>query len=340
MQPALPPRSPDSIAQLPGSTLDTSSTNDQSGAGLFERADQFLDEVDDALDRTDDCPEDARKRVVELSNNLRQAIEDRDEDAVESTADDLEELAGEHLDFARKSIIREYAESIGMAIVFALIVRAFIVEAFKIPTKSMVPTLLVGDHLFVSKFVYGIRVPFTDNYLWRFQDPERGEVVVFKFPVDSARDYLREQPASERDCIETSTFGTGKDFIKRVVGVAGDRIEVKNHHLYVNGRAATRGEVEEHLTNNYMYPKKLRVTEQLGDQRYTVQYAESRKSNFGPVRVREDHVFVMGDHRDNSSDSRCWGQVPIDHLKGRAWFIWLSVGEDSFRWERFFQLIH
>jgi signal peptidase I len=319
-----------------GSTNESDTDRDE----ILDRARHFVDEVEAALDRTGDCPDDVRSRIVDLLNELRQTLEDGDPDAVEQTAEELEALAADHLDFARKSIWREYAESIGLAIVFALIVRAFIVEAFKIPTKSMVPTLLVGDHLFVSKSVYGVRIPFTDEYLIRFQEPERGEVVVFRFPTDSATEYLKTQPPSERDCIDATTLGSGKDFIKRVVGVEGDRIRVRNHQLYVNGRAARQGTVREQQTDDYLFPRKKRIVEKLGTHRYTIQYAESRGGDFGPITVKKDHVFVMGDHRDNSSDSRCWGQVPTDHLKGRAWFIWLSVGEDSFRWDRFFTLIH
>src|SRR3954468_10230091 len=129
----------------------------------------------------------------------------------------LDEVMDDHLSFARKSTVREYAESIGVAVAVALLLRAFVVEAFQIPSGSIIPTLEVGDHIFVSKFAYGISVPFTNTKILQFAEPERGDVIVFKFPNDPSIDY-----------------------IKRVVGLPGDVIEMRGEELYINGRPVAR----------------------------------------------------------------------------------------------------
>src|SRR6476620_8105490 len=132
----------------------------------------------------------------------------------------LDEVMDDHLAFARKSTVREYAESIGVAIAVALLLRAFVVEAFQIPSGSMIPTLEIGDHIFVSKFAYGLSVPFTNNKVMQYAQPSRGDVIVFKYPLDTSTDY-----------------------IKRVVGLPGDTIEVRHQELYLNGQLVPRERV-------------------------------------------------------------------------------------------------
>src|SRR5437763_2723918 len=129
----------------------------------------------------------------------------------------LDDAMDDHLSFARKSTLREYAESIGVAIAVALLLRAFVVEAFQIPSGSMIPTLEVGDHIFVSKFSYGLSIPFTDTKILQYAEPQRGDVIVFKFPQDHSTDY-----------------------IKRVVGLPGDTVETRQGQLYVNGNEIHR----------------------------------------------------------------------------------------------------
>jgi signal peptidase I len=156
------------------------------------------------------------------ADSLERARLDGDGAAMRAELVDLDELVDEHLAFSRKSTAREYVESIGVAVVIALLLRAFVVEAFKIPSGSMIPTMQIGDHIFVNKFLYGVRIPFTDSKLFTWRSPERGEVIVFRNPCDP-----------------------DKDFIKRVVAVAGDTVEVRCDMLYVNGKRVASELVDE-----------------------------------------------------------------------------------------------
>ena len=186
-----------------------------------------------------------------------------------------------------KSVFREYLEAIVIAIVLALFIRTFVVQAFKIPSGSMKPTLLVGDHILVNKFIYGIKIPFTDKTLINLGKPKRGDVVVFKYPLD-----------------------TKKDYIKRVIGLPGDKVELVNKQLFINGK------VTDDPHASYSFYGNLR--------------------NYGPVTVPAHHLFVMGDNRDESSDSRVWGFVPEANLRGEAFLIYWSWDHTDFRvrWNR------
>ena len=193
----------------------------------------------------------------------------------------------------RKSVIREYAEAIVIAVILALFIRTFVVQAFKIPSGSMKPTLLVGDHILVNKFIFGVKLPFTDKTLVKISKPKRGDVVVFKYPLD-----------------------TKKDYIKRVVGLPGDQVELANKQLLINGRPTEDPHASYSLQGNL------------------------RK--FGPTTVPAEHIFVMGDNRDESSDSRVWGFVPISYLKGKAFLIYWSWDRKNFgvRWSRLADIVH
>lgn len=252
----------------------------------------------------------------------------------------LTEYAVKNLGYVPKSAFREYVESIGAAVLIALILRGFVVEAFKIPTGSMIPTLLVGDHIFVNKFVYGIRIPFTEIFLVEFERPERGEVVVFTFPVKEARQHVESNQL--RGCIDEHSLSEPKDFIKRIIGLPGDMVEIREGRLRLNGTTLPRELLGREPTGNFMSPLETRELETSGEYTYVVQYQQP-DSDFGPVKVKEGHFFVMGDHRDNSSDSRCWGQVPMENVKGRSMFIWLSLSDragETIRWDRFGKRIH
>ena len=192
----------------------------------------------------------------------------------------------------RKSVVREYAEAIIIAIVLALFIRTFVIQAFKIPSGSMKPTLLVGDHILVNKFIYGIKLPFTDKILISLNEPEKGDVVVFKFPLD-----------------------TKKDYIKRVIGLPGDRVELVDKQLLINGRPT------EDPHASYSMSGSMRM--------------------FGPVTVPAGHLFVMGDNRDESSDSRVWGFVPRPYLKGKAFLIYWSWDRKNYgvRWDRLADIV-
>lgn len=187
----------------------------------------------------------------------------------------------------RKEVIFEYAEAIVTALVLALLIRAFVVQAFKIPSGSMKPTLLVGDHILVNKLIYGLRIPFTDDRVLTFHKPERGEIIVFKWPRDTSR-----------------------DFIKRVIGLPGDVVEIRDKEVFVNGGALDEPYVQH-------------VDSEVEPARY------GPRDNYGPINVPEGQYFVMGDNRDQSEDSRYWGFVEFKLIKGEAMFIYWSWDKEK-----------
>ncbi len=194
----------------------------------------------------------------------------------------------------KKSALRENVEAIIVAIILAMFIRTFVVQAFKIPSGSMKNTLLVGDHILVNKFIYGVKIPFVRTTIIPVKDPEPGDIVVFKYP-------------SNPDL----------DFIKRVVGVAGDVIEGRDKTIYVN---------EQPVYADYIIHTDSR----------TIPEGFSLRDNFGPVTVPKDSIFVMGDNRDNSHDSRFWGFVNLQAVKGEAFMIYWSWNKKKFgvRWSR------
>lgn len=193
-------------------------------------------------------------------------------------------------------VFKNYFLTIFITIIVALLVRVYAFEAFRIPTDYMAPTLLSGDHIFVHKL---------------FKTVRRGDLVVFSFPNDPRKDY-----------------------IKRVVGVAGDTIEIRQGRIVLNGsdisqmRESFRATADESEIQYF--------EEKLGDRKYTVQWMNSESQKMIEVKVPEGHVFVLGDNRFRGQDSRVWGFLPADFVKGKALFIWLSVGE-KMRWNRFFK---
>lgn len=231
----------------------------------------------------------------------------------------------------RKSKLREYTEAIIIAVFLALLIRAFVVQAFKIPSGSMIPTLLVGDHILVNKFIYGLKVPFTDSRFLIFNPPKRGDVMVFSFPKNKEKEECTSftKNASTR---LGNAWSSGnpfhlfkddcRDFIKRVVGVGGDTIEIKNKVVYVNDTA---------LDESYTVHSDLAIE-------------GVPRDNFGPFTVPRRSFFVMGDNRDQSYDSRFWGIVDMDEIKGKAFIMYWSWDRDgSFldkvRWNRVGKLI-
>jgi signal peptidase I len=207
----------------------------------------------------------------------------------------------------KKSLFREYFEAAIIALFLALFIRAFIIQAFKIPSGSMKPTLLIGDHILVNKFIYGIKIPFTDSYILKITKPKRGDVVVFKWPRD------------ER-----------KDFIKRVIGIEGDKIEIKDDILYVNDEKIKTEYIGKYRDENIAMANKY--LELLGKSNHYILDEYIKHENYRPVIVPENSIFVMGDNRDNSHDSRYWRFVSLNKLKGKAiiiywsWPHWRRVG--------------
>jgi signal peptidase I len=187
----------------------------------------------------------------------------------------------------RKSVFREYAEAAIIAVILALFIRTFVVQAFKIPSGSMEPTLVVGDHILVNKFIYGVKLPFVRKTIIPIEQPHRNDVIVFIYPMDPS-----------------------KDFIKRVIGLPGDRIEMLGHSIYINGKLFQ--------DKHGVYTAPLQPT-----------------ARFGPVTVPQGHLFVMGDNRDHSYDSRFWGFVPLQSVKGEAFIVYWSWPH----WKRIFHII-
>ncbi len=306
-----------------------------------------------------------------VSKDMERALTDGDFVAVRRHLPILDSLVDELVKRPTKSGMGERVESLVAAVMLALLLRAFVVEAFKIPSSSMYPTLEIGDHIFVNKFIYGLRIPWTSTKFLEPRGPKRGEVIVFMMPCDPDRDY-----------------------IKRVVATAGDTVEVRCDLVHVNGVAVPSRLVEgecgyEDNQNGAWEPKSCsRYRETVGDETYDTYHSVLRpehepEPNLGkdfptpgnpPVScasdqggqpaknqavgtvvetnpnavgcdlrlhyvVPEGHVFVMGDNRANSNDSRFWGSVPLDNIKGKALFIWLSVHDGIFdfagmRWNR------
>ena len=210
----------------------------------------------------------------------------------------------------KKSTFREYAEAAAIAVLLAFFIRTFVVQAFKIPSGSMKPTLLIGDHILVNKFIYGLKIPFTDRYLVQIKRPKRGDIVVFKWPTDE-----------------------NKDFIKRVVGIDGDKIAIIDDVLHVNGEKIVTQYVEKYEDRDLTRADKY--LELLGECKHYILDEHTKHENHGPVTVPENSVFVMGDNRDNSHDSRYWGFVSLSKLKGRAIIIYWSWPN----WKRFLHVI-
>jgi signal peptidase I len=199
-----------------------------------------------------------------------------------------------------KSKVQEYIEAIIIAILIAVVIRTFIVQAYKIPSRSMVPTLLVGDHLLVNKFIYGVKIPYLRKTLLPITDPRRGDIVVFIYPNDRS-----------------------KDFIKRVIGVGGDKIEIRNKMIFINGKQYT--DSFGIYSDKRIFPSTMQP-----------------RDNYGPVVVPNGSLFVMGDNRDESADSRFWGFVDLKDVEGKAFIIYWSWDSENhnLRWQRLGNLLH
>ncbi|MBE9486910.1 MAG: signal peptidase I [Chloroflexi bacterium] len=188
----------------------------------------------------------------------------------------------------KKPWYREWSEALIVAVILALIIRTFLFQAFKIPSGSMLDTLLIGDHLLVNKFIYGTQLPFTEQTYLKMRDPQRGDVIVFEFPEDEGKSYFQR-----------------RDFIKRVVGEPGDLIELKAKQVYVNCTV-------------YNIPQQVHKDNQV------IPFVAGPRDFTGSIKVPADSYFVMGDNRDYSFDSRFWGFVHKSKIKGLAFIKYWS----------------
>jgi signal peptidase I len=325
-------------------------------AGMVGRADlpaRIRPRFDHAAHLIDEARRIMRQRAAELKNlNAadRQALEGSletlegemtasrfDEDAFIRAHEDAAEIVERRLKRWRKSELREYTESIGFAVAVALILRFFVIEAFKIPTGSMIPTLMVGDHIFVAKYAYGPLLPRSDSRLYSRLPPKRGDVIVFKYPENKAQ-----------------------DFIKRAIALPGDTLEVIDGRPIVNGlllpncyvgkldvTLGARGHLYLEYYGDAAYLTMFNERQQEGrcDQDLDCPGGDQCRAQFcgavqGPYRIMPGELWVLGDNRDNSHDSRAWqggigAGVPLGNIKGRAMFVWWSWDQhDGLKFDR------
>lgn len=250
-------------------------------------------------------------------------------------AETSEEKAAASLEAEKKEAAqsrRDLVRALGLCFIAVLVVRSFLFEPFKIPSSSMVPTLKIGDHIFVSKFSFGLSLPFTKVELIRWGEPKQGDIIVFLFPRDESLHY-----------------------IKRVVGVPGDLIEFRGKEVIVNGKPLPKDLVTDpaivsEVVGEPGFAGEL-YKERIGDVVHYAKYAARTNYEFSrnwpPQAVPEDQYFVVGDNRDDSYDSRAWGFVPRENIKGKAQVIWMSLDQgeawgklSKVRWARCGTLIH
>lgn len=236
--------------------------------------------------------------MVEKKEKVEDLLDDRDHGSVGARAG---------------AWIWDLVRTWGPALLAVLVIRSVVAEPFRIPSGSMVPTLEIGDYILVNKFAYGVRFPFTTLKLVPIGDPQRGDIIVFRYPLD-----------------------TSVDYIKRVVAIPGDEVLVRHNILYVNGERVEKKYVEDYtfIDDNCEAAPAERYTEDMAGVEHSVLYSPAtggRLSEFGPFTIPAGQVFAMGDNRDNSSDSRAWGTVPQENIKGRAVAVWLSLDHCSGR---------
>jgi signal peptidase I len=223
----------------------------------------------------------------------------------------------------REPVIVEYARSFFPIFLIVLLLRSFLVEPFRIPSGSMMPTLVVGDFILVNKFDYGLRLPVLNKKFGELGAPQRGDVVVFRYPLDPSKPY-----------------------IKRVIGLPGDHIAYRDKVLYVNGKPMPQEPAGTYIGEGAGADQSGDAVklERLGEVNHRILLRENAPTIDGETVVPEGSYFVMGDNRDNSQDSRVWGYVPDENLIGRAYFIWMNFdlknNNHIIAWERLGQRIH
>jgi len=306
-----------------------------------------------------------RKNLNALETNVVDSLLQKIENAIEKknslpheillkTVKDVNEEFNKKLLKHKRNGFVEFVDSIWIIVIIALMIRFFAFESFRVPTGSMIPAIYIGDMLFVNKYIYGFRAPFTTKHIMPFKDPDRGEIVVFIFPGGSTihqsgtfAKIVNAMPLSD----STKEKMLTPDFVKRTIGLPGDKILLNGDKIFVNGSELKRKKIND----NFVYVSSdgvRRVAEvfeetNIDGESYNVLYHKGigRSSGGCPYcgkefTVPDGKLFVMGDNRDNSHDSRYWGFVPMENLKGRASIIWFSVSEgEGFHLERIGQWI-
>lgn len=265
--------------------------------------------------------------IEQKVGNLERALSSQNYQDILKTTEDLEIASSDYLSKYKKSKLRQNIEALAFAIILALIIRTFVFQPFKIPSGSMIPTLLVGDHLLVNKFVYGTKIPFTDIEIFPIEEIKRGDVIVFTYPNN-----------------ENDQSKNGLYYIKRVIGLPGDDIDLNGRKLVVNGEEVPLEYIGDYsdARNSEQFDE---YKEDLFGEDHTVIFRKGKENtnrgSYIPVtKVPEGSVFVMGDNRDNSQDSRFWGFVPIENIAGKAFLIhwsWDFGNPDlvnKVRWDR------
>jgi len=291
----------------------------------IERASQLLDEADRVLRRHRQPFEQAvavpaREELMDSLEALRRAMTRTpfDKAGFSGAHDRAAQLVHKHLGRWQKGELREYVESIAVAIGVALLLRAFVIEAFKIPSGSMLPTLQIQDHIFVNKLAYGPLIPFTSYRVLDSLPPARGDVIVFVYP-------------------DTNPDASSQDYIKRAIALPGDTLVVEGGHPIINGWRVPSCRVGEYpYREGGEFPEKRGdlFVEFLGERAYLTLFEDNRSDGRqGPYHVKAGETWVLGDNRNNSSDSRAWyggrgGGVPDANIKGRAMFVWWGVALD------------
>ena len=264
-----------------------------------------------------------KEQARSLYSSLRDALRSKDEAGLKSGLEGYLLFKDAHFSQVRYNKTWELVKDLFWILLVVFLIRWIFIKPFRIPSGSMIPTLLVGDQLMVNKLVFGVQIPLTTKKLLNLKTPKRGDVIVFKYPPNPREDY-----------------------VKRVVAVARDTIMVRDGFLFVNGKEVPRDYVEPYNgpsdsgnCGDYdLYVEKLDHTEH----QMLMCHRSHTGDNYGPITVPDGNVFGMGDNRDNSADSRFWGFIPLGNIKGKALFIHLPLDPERHylpRWNRFFKLI-
>ncbi len=201
--------------------------------------------------------------------------------------------------------LADFSASIFPILFLVLTIRSFVIEPYRIPSGSMIPTLVVGDFILVKKYKYGLRVPISNNVIVNYDKPEYGDIIVFQYPLDRSISY-----------------------IKRIVGLPGDKIEYIGKNIFINGKRFAQSHSPQSIISSDDLGKSTIYKENNGTRSYNVMVDQDSGQNFSYT-VPEDSVFVLGDNRDNSNDSRYWGPVPNSHIVGEAFYIWMFWNLES-----------